>query len=246
MKKTDEISFFRWSAVNILGFALGGVVASLLFPLIFIAALFAGILTLFLYIMIAPAVVGALIGMIIGGFAGYAQVQALKGRSPQSVHWTGQSIKGGLLGGAFAGTVGIFQLTGSTSAPLTDNVGGGPGSFFPVNWLFWMSPRTVILLALAGTITGFFVGRQQQQAIEKTKHWAFWSALGWGLGWGVTAILAESLLKATGLESITNPAVNGSFENWPAQLAAAALSLGLCGLVYALVTFWPLAAADEL
>lgn len=243
IKEPDKgISFFRWSMANILGFALGGVIASLSFPLIFVAALFAGILGLFLFVLLPAAVVGALVGMIISGFAGYAQREALRGKVSQADGWTGRSIKGGLMGGALAGTLGILPLSGLTSRPTS---AGGPGSFFPINWLFHAYPGTAVLLTLAGAVTGFFVGRQQRKGTQGSARWALWSALGWGLGWGVTAALAGPLSKAAGLETIASAAVNASFEDWPAQLSASALSLALCGFVYALITFWSLTTEEE-
>jgi hypothetical protein len=237
IREADKgMSFFRWSIANIAGFALGGVVASLAFPPIAVAAFFAGIPGFFCLGLLPAAVAGALVGLIISGCAGYMQREVL-GRKAGG--WTGRSSKSGLIGGALAGTVGIFQLPPFTPPPTSTGMGGGPGSFFPLNWLFHGSPLTVFLLALAGGVTGFCVGRQQRKGTEGSARWPLWSALGWGRVWGVTAVAAEPLSTAAGIETIVSTALNGNFEDWPAQLGAAALSMALCGFVYALVTFLP-------
>jgi hypothetical protein len=105
--------------------------------------------------------------------------------------------------------------------------------------------NSFILLLFAGTITGLFVGRRQQQSINgasnRTHVWPYWSAIGWGLGWATAAVLSEPLLKSMGLGGVASRELSyRAFENWPVQLAASAMSLAICGAVYGLITLRPL------
>jgi hypothetical protein len=262
----------RWSIANAIGFALGGVVASLAFPLMFAGALFAGVMSFavfgslpwkvfgFLFLWVPSGiVVGCLTGYLIAGFAGVAQEEVLIRKLPVISKWARRSMKGGLLGGAVAGGL-VLLLTAIAALldsadptfPFSDNTlpGTSTGAFFPVNWLFRRSLPNLIVLGFAGTMTGLFVGWRQRRivAIENslTPDWPYWSAIGWGLGWAIASVLSESLLKVVGLGAVANAeATYRSFESWPLQLASAALSLAICGAVYGVATAAPVVTVVE-
>lgn len=257
----------KWSTGNAIGFALGGAFASLVFPLMFAGALGLGAITAGLLlilpwdnpgifaatIFILPAaLVGGATGYLVTGIAGIAQEMVLLPKVSVADKWARRSVRGGLLGGAIAGVLvlllsGIATLVPFTEAPfppIDSNVlpGTGTGTFFPINWLFRRSLNSLLLLLLAGTITGLFVGRRQQRSINRASNrtpvWPYWSAVGWGLGWATAAVLSEPLLKSMGVaEAASREMSYRAFENWPVQLAASALSLAICGAVYGLITF---------